>query len=1720
MRSFITANRPGAHFLFQGTLGRVLVAASILALPCALAAQTSTTLAVAPGASVNDGTAVTLTATVVSSSLPVYPGTVLFCDATASRCDGAALYAAAQLTSSGIASFKFFPGAGIYTIKAVYAGLGSNSAGSSASASQTLTVHPSVLYGSGSTLVAAGLPGDYTLTGIVAGFGIVPPAGQVTFLNQTASTTLGIASLAPLPLGREFNQAFGLPMSSASWEATGDFNGDGIPDLAVVNNSYSGTVSVLLGNGDGTFNQNPASYAVGHIPQFVTVADLNHDGFLDIVVANTFSNDVEVLLGIGNGTFAAGVTYATGANPGFIAVGDLNGDGILDLAVANTNDSTISVLLGNGNGSFRAQTTYAAGTASGVAIGDFNHDGIPDLAVTNLDLTVPTAQAQSTISLFLGVGDGTFPVTPRTLPLPVGLLPSAPVAADLRRNGALDLLFADTESASAYVMLGNNDGTFAAIATYATEAPSLSVAVGDINHDGILDLVVADTGFDSAGKYLSVLLGVGDGTFGPRADYGIPNVQGPQVAVLADFNGDGLLDISTADASSSDASVFVQLQTTTATLTGVSVPGPSANYAIASYAGDANHLASNSRQASLLPLPSTMVLAGSPDPSPARAVVTLTASLTGASGTPTGVISFYSGTTLLGTGTLNNAGVASYILSSGLTARTSFSATYPGDHVYAGSRAAMLEYVGTGSTIALSVSSASVTAGTPVTLTSTVTPDPVSTPPAAGQVVFNYQQTVNGVIRTGILGTVSLNSLGVGRWKFVPSAGAYSITATFNGTSVYTPSTSVAQALTVAAGPIFGSVTALTATTVAANDYTLLGSVTAFGQSPPSGLVSFLSDTATVLGSVPLDITTLSHSLVQAAGSPLATAVGENPTFVTIGDLNGDGIPDLVTGLSGDSNYVAAQFGMGNGTFATATQLILSHPATSIAIADLNGDGIPDIIASEASGLGIFLGTGGGAFAAESFVTAGTGSASCVVAADLNGDGILDLAVGFTGGPVILMGVGDGTFRSPVAYAAGAAGSEGLAVADFNHDGIPDMVEANQGAGSLSVFLGVGDGTFATHTTIYIAATNPLLITAADLRHIGTQDVVVTNQTTADVYVLLGNNDGTFQHPVLYATGATNSTGATQVLAGDLNNDGVLDLAVADFGSSGDGALLSLLPGMGDGTFGPRTDYPAGLGTESVALGDLNGDGLLDLATANRSGSNTIYLQRQSETASLANVSLDGAGNHNVLASYAGDASRTASQSAVTVLTGLNQTTTTTALSYASNPAYVGQTITFTAIVAPIPAGTPLGTVAFYNGTTLIGSSAVNVQGVATCLLANAVVGSSTAHAVYSGNPNYASSTSGGVPFTVAAATKQTTTATVTSSNLTPTYGQSVTLMATITPASTDTPPGTIKFYSGTTLLGTQAVSAQGLASLNISLPLGPNAITAVYSGSASFAASTSGILSISNRAVTATSFSASPTIQLATMAVVFTAQVNSATTGVQTGTVSFLNGSTVLATVTLTAGQAAVYSETSLSSGTYSVTASYSGDGSFLPSASTGAPVSITVSDLNLALGGDNNKSVVPGGAVTYNFPLSPVVTSTFIYDVTLTATGLPPGATYTFSPATIPAGSGTLPVAFTVQTAKSTAMLQRAPGSLRSPWLALVFALLLPLAGAKRFRARLTKLPRMLLFLVFCGISLSLASGLGGCGTGGFLGSPKGQTSYTIIISATSGTLVRTGTVQLNLE
>jgi hypothetical protein len=224
----------------------------------------------------------------------------------------------------------------------------------------------------------------------------------------------------------------------------GDFNGDGRLDLACVNQTDS-TISIFLGNGDATFNgdgffQPPATFPTGANPGQMTLGDFNGDGFLDIAVVNFggFSGDtVSVLLGNGNGTFRPKVDYNTSLAPLSVVAADFNGDGKLDLAVANSCGTSspcgrpglVSILLGNGDGTFETHVDYPAGSFPyTIVAGDFNGDGKLDVAVSDLD--------SSQVTILSGAGDGTFPnsTTAGTSGSPVGLL-----AADFNRDGLMDL---------------------------------------------------------------------------------------------------------------------------------------------------------------------------------------------------------------------------------------------------------------------------------------------------------------------------------------------------------------------------------------------------------------------------------------------------------------------------------------------------------------------------------------------------------------------------------------------------------------------------------------------------------------------------------------------------------------------------------------------------------------------------------------------------------------------------------------------------------------------------------------------------------------------------------------------------------------------------------------------------------------------------------------------------------------------------------------------------------------------------------------------------------------------------------------------------------------------------------------------------------------------------------------------------------------------------------
>jgi hypothetical protein len=324
--------------------------------------------------------------------------------------------------------------------------------------------------------------------------------------------------------------------------STGDLNGGGKLDL-VLTNAYDNTISILLGNGDGTF-QTQVTYAVGENPRDIAIADFNGDGKLDLAVTNTNSNTVSILLGNGDGTFQPQVQYGTGTGAYGIAAADVNGDGKLDLVVTNSGAATVSVLLGNGDGTFQAAVNYAVGTdPRSVAVGDFNRDGKLDLAVTNFD---------GHVSVLLGNGDGTF-----SAPTSYSAGSARFVtAAEFNGDGKLDLAVANQFESTISIFLGNGDGTFQPQVIYATGYNPTWVGAADFNGDGKLDLATPDTD-GGPGTTVSILLGNGDGTFQSYTDFTVGD--NPDQIAIGDFNGDGRLDMAVANGSSNTVSVLLQV---------------------------------------------------------------------------------------------------------------------------------------------------------------------------------------------------------------------------------------------------------------------------------------------------------------------------------------------------------------------------------------------------------------------------------------------------------------------------------------------------------------------------------------------------------------------------------------------------------------------------------------------------------------------------------------------------------------------------------------------------------------------------------------------------------------------------------------------------------------------------------------------------------------------------------------------------------------------------------------------------------------------------------------------------------------------------------------------------------------------------------------------------------------------------------------------------------
>src|SRR5262249_41496754 len=316
-----------------------------------------------------------------------------------------------------------------------------------------------------------------------------------------------------------------------------DFNGDGNLDLATANYS-DGTVSVLLGNGDGTFTPAPNSpFSTGSGPYSLAVGYFDSGNTLDLAVTNVADNTVSVFLGKGDGTFPTSSTYPVGHAPSSVATGDFDGDGTIDIAVANQNDHTVSILLNDGSGNFPSATSYLVGTSdlAGLTTGDFNGDHKLDLAVTS-----PTSDM---VFVLVNNGVGTFaPPMSYSTGNPLAH-PVAVAAVDLNSDSKLDLAVANLNAKTVAIFLGNGDGTFQAAVPYSTTTGSIgpdAIATGDFDGDGKTDLAISEQDNNT----VSILLGNGNGSLQNPLEFSAGNVA---LSVAAgDFNRDGRLDLAVA----------------------------------------------------------------------------------------------------------------------------------------------------------------------------------------------------------------------------------------------------------------------------------------------------------------------------------------------------------------------------------------------------------------------------------------------------------------------------------------------------------------------------------------------------------------------------------------------------------------------------------------------------------------------------------------------------------------------------------------------------------------------------------------------------------------------------------------------------------------------------------------------------------------------------------------------------------------------------------------------------------------------------------------------------------------------------------------------------------------------------------------------------------------------------------------------------------------------
>ncbi|CAF0849676.1 unnamed protein product [Adineta ricciae] len=988
-----------------------------------------------------------------------------------------------------------------------------------------------------------------------------------------------------------------------------DVNYDNRLDLIVVNYA-SNYVDIFLANNNGTFYKY-MTYSTGSnsAPNSITIADLNGDNLLDMVTANYGTNNVGIFIGYKDGTFSNQITYSTDSysTPRYVAVDDLNNDTYPDLAVANYGTSTIGLFFGFGDGTFADQKTFPTTPSSGpqyIIINDFNNDNRLDMAV----LYTWT----DNVGIFFGYGNGTFS-NQVSYPFAVGSRPYSMTAGDVNHDNQVDLIVTIYYSRVVVVMLGQKDGTFITAATYSTGSNSrpYSVVVGDWNRDNNTDIAVANCNSNN----VLTLEGNGDGTFGNSATYSTGDISCPEWINFGDFNNDSLLDLVVANYASNTLGVFLGFSYIKAVREGTYSTGSSPRPRVVNL-GDFNHDDKLDVAIANYQLGDVGILLGHPNGSyPTQNVYS---------------IDDLSFPTSLAIGNLNNdsyldicvanSGTESvtvlYGNGNGSFAKSSLLPTgldsVPQSLVVNDFNNDKLQDIvvvsaGTNNVFAfLKYDTGSLKRQTSIKTGDSTTPRSIS---------------VDDFNKDGRLDFVILNSgnnnfgifLGLGNGTFSTQM-TYSTGQNSNPWSLRVHDIDQDDCLDIIVTNSWSNTIGIFLGLCDGTFSTQMSFYTAYNSGPEAfAIADFDNDTqwdVVVCLEFIGQISILYEYQNSTFSSPVFYTIGTYtyPSGVAVADLNYDNHLDMVVINYGTSN-LALFYGRGNRTFANPVFYTTGNSSnpSSVVLIDLDKDGNMDIIVgnSGADNICVFYGRSDGTTYDQEFFATGAGSTPYqIVVRDVNNDKRFDIIVANYGSNSIgvLLGCQNRSFFSQLTYSTGDYSQpRSIALGDFNVDGRLDAVVANFGTGSAGIFLGYSNYDFlGAPASSTGSSSHPNSIAAADFNNDNQLDIIIANNGTNNVLILFGTGYGTFTNPVSYPTGTDSHP--CWVAVADLNQDTLWDFVVANSGTNNIGVFLANSTGL----FSSQVTYSTGSRSRpySVTVLDFNNDTRLDIVVASYGANN------------------------------------------------------------------------------------------------------------------------------------------------------------------------------------------------------------------------------------------------------------------------------------------------------------------------------------------------------------------------------------------------------------------------------------------------------------------------------------------------------------------------------------